>query len=485
MALGIGWVGNDVLSGTGNDDLIFGLSGNDTLTGGGGNDLIEGGFGFDVAVYAGSVLDFSIQKGAWWCLPYVTVTDLNRADGDLGTDTLFGIEALKFNDVTLRIDGANNAVYTVADAAETGVNTSLTLAAASLLANDRDFDGDPLSLLTVKNAAHGSVSLATDGSILFTPEAGFLGVASFQYVAGDGRGGNSTGTVSVTVSDDEAPVIAAGQSFSSAENRAAGYVIGTVSASDNAAVTGFAITAGNDDGYFAITAAGVFTLTAAGAAAAANDYESPPNAFTLVVEARDAAGNTGTGSIALGVTDVNEGGGGGGSHRVLKLVGENAGDQAGYSVSAAGDVNGDGIDDFVIGAYGSDAGGEDSGAAYVIYGKAGTSQGTLRLDAIADDTETSDGFKIIGGMAHDNAGFSVSSAGDVNGDGIDDILIGAYGDDAGGDASGAAYVIYGKTGSDRGTIDLYAIASSPADGFKIVGEAASDYAGFSVSAAGT
>ncbi|WP_341708726.1 Ig-like domain-containing protein, partial [Halopseudomonas sp.] len=79
------------------------------------------------------------------------------------------------------------------------------------------------------------------------------------------------------VTDNTPPTIDADQSFTYAENQSNGYEIGTVTASDDVAVTDFEIVSGNTDGYFAIDANGKITLTAAGAAAAANDYESLPN----------------------------------------------------------------------------------------------------------------------------------------------------------------------------------------------------------------
>ena len=118
-------------------------------------------------------------------------------------------------------------------------------------------------------------------------------------------------------------------------------------------------------------------------------------------------------------------------------VGENTEDWAGYAVSSAGDVNGDGFDDLIVGAFGDDAGGSNAGAAYVVFGQAG-GFGTVNLDDVALG---SGGFKIVGESADDRAGISVSGAGDVNGDGIDDLVIGDWTSN-GGDS--AAYVIYGS-----------------------------------------
>ncbi|MCP4382095.1 MAG: hypothetical protein GY798_11900, partial [Hyphomicrobiales bacterium] len=98
------------------------------------------------------------------------------------------------------------------------------------------------------------------------------------------------------------------------------------------------------------------------------------------------------------------------------------------------------------------------------------------------------GFIIQGDAGNDNAGFSVSSAGDVNGDGFDDLIVGApYGDDGGSNA-GEAYVVFGSGsgfGSDVGgrqVIDLTSL--SAAEGFIIQGDEGSDRAGRSVSSAG-
>ncbi len=159
------------------------------------------------------------------------------------------------------------------------------------------------------------------------------------------------------------------------------------------------------------------------------------------------------------------------------IQGDKAGDRAGISVSSAGDVNGDGIDDLIVGAIGNDAGGNYAGAAYVIYGTTGTDRDTVDLTEL----DAADGF-IIQGDTGDAAGYSVSSAGDVNGDGIDDIIVGAFGNDAGGSGAGAAYVIYGTSGTDREKVDLTDLDA--ADGFIIQGDTEFDIAGRSVSSAG-
>jgi hypothetical protein len=161
----------------------------------------------------------------------------------------------------------------------------------------------------------------------------------------------------------------------------------------------------------------------------------------------------------------------------FRISGEVGGDLVGISVSSAGDVNGDGIDDLIVGARGNDAGGTNAGAAYVIFGTA-SSVTAVDLSAVALGTG---GFKITGEAAGDLAG-RVSSAGDVNGDGFDDLVVGASGNDAGGTNAGAAYVVFGAASSPSAVnLDDVALGTG---GFRISGEVGGDQAGISVSSAG-
>jgi Ca2+-binding RTX toxin-like protein len=158
------------------------------------------------------------------------------------------------------------------------------------------------------------------------------------------------------------------------------------------------------------------------------------------------------------------------------VIGNLDDERAGTSVSGAGDINGDGIEDFIVGAPYSDDGGNIVGKAYVLFGKAGATRPNLDMSTLS----ASDGFFIRGIIPGNIAGDRVSNAGDVNGDGIDDLIIGGY--RAGGGGSGAAYVIFGRTGATRSNIDLATL--SPNDGFTISGDALGDQFGRSVSNAG-
>lgn len=116
----------------------------------------------------------------------------------------------------------------------------------------------------------------------------------------------------------------------------------------------------------------------------------------------------------------------------------------------AGDINGDGFADLIIGAYGADPNGSYSGASYVVFGKAGGFGAVLELSAL----DGNNGFQINGEVAGDRSGRSVSGAGDVNGDGFADLIIGAHLADPNGSESGVSYLVFG-----RGTADVTLVAS--------------------------
>ena len=159
------------------------------------------------------------------------------------------------------------------------------------------------------------------------------------------------------------------------------------------------------------------------------------------------------------------------------IVGEDAGEQFGISVSDAGDVNGDGFDDIIVGA--SIAG--NSGAAYVIFGKASGFSLVEDINAVATGDGTS-GFQLLGENNGDQAGIAVSGAGDVNGDGFADVIVGAQTATGTASNTGAAYIVFGAASFTN----AYALSalSSNGDGFTIDGTVANEGFGASVAAAG-
>ena len=112
---------------------------------------------------------------------------------------------------------------------------------------------------------------------------------------------------------------------------------------------------------------------------------------------------------------------------------------AGYAVSSAGDVNGDGYDDFLVGAYNKSSSASGAGSVYLVYGNAADVAQSTTLN-------TSTAVEFTGQTAGDYAGYAVAGGGDVNNDGFADILVGAYGyDNAGQPDAGRVYLIYGSS----------------------------------------
>lgn len=153
-----------------------------------------------------------------------------------------------------------------------------------------------------------------------------------------------------------------------------------------------------------------------------------------------------------------------------RLVGEEDDDRPGIGLAGAGDLDHDGLDDLIVGADLEDTGGTNAGAAYVFYGSASRLAGTVSL-ATADA-------KLVGEAAGDQAGINVAIAGRLDGDPFAELVVGAFGHSASGPAAGAAYVIFGEKKRLAGTVRL-----ADADS-KLLGEGAFDFAGFAVGPAG-
>lgn len=206
--------------------------------------------------------------------------------------------------------------------------------------------------------------------------------------------------------------------------------------------------------------------------------------------------------------------GGDGSNGFM-INGQSAADRAGVSLSPAGDINGDGIDDIIIGAPGGDyqiipepvpdpahAGQTiqpppinvtDAGFSYVVFGRDPAAGNTFPIDlALADiaNGDGSAGFMIRGHLMSIDSGIAVSGAGDVNGDGIDDVIVGArragvyerY-------AAGESYIIYGRNTASAGNfpavLQLADIRNGDgSQGVTIKGIKRDDNAGVTVAGAG-
>jgi hypothetical protein len=298
-----------------------------------------------------------------------------------------------------------------------------------------------LTVTEVSNAVGGTVSLV-DGVVTFQAAPGFVGVATFEYTVNNSIDGTNTGTASVTVNSSVK------LSDVALDTNTSGFVINGEAAGD---YSGWSVSGAGDvngDGK-ADLIIGIGIL-------------SDANKSYVVFGKGDGT--------AVSLSEVTAGIGG------FAINGEVAGDISGFSVSGAGDVNGDGLADLIVGAPGADLNESNSGKSYVVFGKAdGTA---VDLSEVASGTG---GFAVNGETADDGVGFSVSNAGDVNGDGLDDLVVGAPGTGSNGEQFGKSYVVFGK--ADNNSVELSEVASGTG-GFAINGEAEDDGAGFSVSGAG-
>ena len=419
---------------------------------------------------------------------------------------------------------SDTAVLTISEAAgvianddELGadVDTPLVISADELLANDESGDGTALEIVEVGNITNGTVELdAEAGEITFTPDAGFAGTASFEYTAGDVEGTTDTATVtvSVTAPSDVPPIT------------------GRFELEDIQAINGFIIT-GNED---------LSTSRAGRRVSNAGDINNDGLADILVGEVGSFGAEAfhvvfGDGDLAI---ELN----------VTELDGSNgftlSGVAIGESADSAGDFNGDGIDDIVVGAPSADSsnsgqtyvifggqdfdadlnlsefgnrgvrfdgidfgdrsgstvagggdynddgfsdiviGAPDANQIYVAFGSSSFSSPVFNLSDLFEENggDGSAGFYVEGIAVTDELGFAVADIGDINNDGIDDLAFSSP--ETGGFADptpGQTYVIFGSESFDA-SIDLTSLDGS--NGFVFNGELVDDETGFDVSSAG-
>ncbi len=438
--------GADSISGEDGDDRLVGGNGDDTLTGGSGNDTLDGRAGFDVARFEGSRGGYVLIRNGDGSR---TVVDADGSNGDDGTDLLRRIDLLRFDDIELGSIGSRHGLGDVVQGAVPGLAGVRFVGAgesdrASRISFAGDVNGDGITDLIVG--------------------------APFND-----EGGDDSGT---------AYLIFGGQDFASLASNGT-IDLGTVGQPGGPAglrFTGDMVddSAGNSVAFAGdINGDGIADLIIGAYSVDGNGVDSG-SAF-VIFGGQDLAATALDGRIDLGL--VGQAGGLAG----FQLIGEAVNDHAGRAVASAGDINGDGVDDLIVGAPLT-----GSGQAYVVFGGQDFSalvhpDGGIALSLVGQSGGPA-GFQLTGSSSFAQTGVSVSSAGDVNGDGIGDLIVGASYDDASGTTAGAAYVVFG--GQDfaaltnpAGEIGLATIGQAGGlAGFRLAGENIGAYTGFTVSA---
>ena len=480
------------LTGTDYTDMLTGNVGNNALDGGGGADWLAGGGGNDT-YYVDNIDDKVIENASagtdlvWSSAPAYTlpanVENLRLADGwgnlnGSGNSLNNILYANAGSNVLDGGDGIDTASYQY-NSKYGGVTISLAVAGPQSTGNSGTD-----TLLNIENLTGTTYGDTLTGNAGNNVLNGYGGADTLQGGAGNDtlivpdlnfkllEGGAGTDTLSLAGTGLTLDLVGLGSKIKDLEvinlnsgnslNLTAATVVGLSSTTDKLIVNGTSGSVANigpgwTQGADASSGGHTYHTYTEGAASLWVETALPVN-FSFSV-------------LSLAGLDGSNG---------FRLDGAAAGDGSGRSVSAAGDVNGDGFADLIVGASEANPNGKlGAGSSYVVFGKASGFASSLDLAAL----NGSNGFRLDGAAEGDGSGGSVSAAGDVNSDGYADLIVGATGADPGGKVyAGSSYVVFGKASGFAAVLDLATLNGS--NGFRLDGAAEGDLSGFPVSAAG-
>ncbi|QDV47603.1 FG-GAP repeat protein [Stieleria neptunia] len=478
----IGGVGDDKLTSDGGDDVLRGGADDDTLilsdVDFSGPRRIDGGRGFDTLFLdtAGQTLDLrniadskireieqidfgtglKAQAAGTNQSLIVTPLEIRNLSSTSNTLTVVGnggnvrVEGLNWEGPTpIRIDGQDFVQYTDGTATlRVQSNLSLVFPALSL-SGLNGVNGFRLVGVDLDEESGKSVHQVGDlngdgfddlivGASKASPDGANLAGATYVVFGGPG------------VFPTSIPL--------SSLNGSNGFRLDGIAAGDR---SGFSVGGSGD-----FNGDGLDDLVLGATAADTNGVDDSGEAYVLF-------GSTGGFASSIDLSSLNGTNG-------FRIAGIDEGDALGVSVSFTGDFNGDGLGDLIASAFVADPAGLDSaGETYLLYGQADAMPAVVGLGTLA----ATDGLVMTGVATGDRAGVSVSDAGDVNGDGLDDVIVGGYLADPNGIVSaGKSYVIYGRSDSPIGPLSLGSLDGS--SGFQLNGIAMNDQSGLSVSGVG-
>lgn len=191
-----GTAASEHVSGDAGNDVLNALAGDDVIVGGSGDDVIDGGDGSDTALFSGARADYVISAAG----AVTSITDTRLTDSD-GSDRLTNVEFAGFSDGLYAI-GANGVLtlvpvsigpsdyverYVQDDAYVLKQDQILTVGTNASVLSD-DSSPTAMTATVVEGPAHGTLQLAADGTLTYTPTSGYRGVDSFSYLATDSDG---------------------------------------------------------------------------------------------------------------------------------------------------------------------------------------------------------------------------------------------------------------------------------------------------------